>query len=203
MGTHPGAGRESAVSLPRRAESVDSRRLGCAAAPPRPALPRIQGARLGAWRAGCLPRAAGLHCCRRSDVLFSRPEGTPRWKVVSLPARGQSLPDPTQPAYSEPRCSGFGNGGQRSGLLCITGEQEQWRGRGVALGRALTVPAPATGGCLGPPRLLRRVLRWALVLPVPVPGVSGKCCRKPLQMGIARTFQGPNGFWLRIRPLRR
>lgn len=175
---------------------------------PRPAsLPRIGARGWAPGEPGCLPRAAGSIVAE--DLVSSSPgqRGREGWKVVSLPARGQSSPDPTQPAYSEPRCSGFGNEGSSGRGSCASPGSRNSGGGGVLLLAGLSRCPLRLQAVVTPahPRLpLQRVRSGLWMPPSSVPeGFSGKCCRKPLQIRIARTFQGPNRFWLRIRPLRR
>ena len=55
--------------------------------------------------------------------------------MVSLPARGQSSPDPAQPPHSEPRCSGFGNEGSSGRGSCASLGSRNSGGGGVLKGR--------------------------------------------------------------------
>lgn len=183
------------MSLPRRAESVDSRGRGCAAAPPGLPAP-YRGARLGAWRARVSAARRGLHCCRRSGVLLPARGDAGGWEVVSLPARGQSSPDPAQPPDSEPRCLVFGNEGSSGRGSCASPGSRNSGGGGLLLLARLSRCPLRLQAIVRPahPRLpRRRVLRGRWMPPSSVPeGFSGNCCRKPLQ--IARTFQGANRF---------
>lgn len=149
------------MSLPRRAESVDSRGRGWAAAPPGlPALSR--GARLGSWRARVCAARCGLHCCRRSGVLPARGDAG-GWEVASLPARGQSSPDPAQPPDSEPRCLGFGNEGSGGRGSCASLGSRSSGGGGLLLLARLSRCPLRLQAAVRPPAAARPP--WALDAP--------------------------------------
>lgn len=195
----------SIAATQSRVSRLKQTRLCCSPArPPCPVSGRAAGrlASPGVCRAPRAPLLPKIWC----PLLPARGDAE-GWKVVSLPARGQSSPDPTQPAYSEPRCSGFGNEGSSGRGSCASPGSRNSGGGGVLLLAGLSRCPLRLQAVVTPahPRLpLQRVLSGLWMPPSSVPeGFSGKCCRKPLQIRIARTFQGPNRFWLRIRPLRR